>query len=85
MKRIVIELSRQRKRFVCRWAAKQNEWRFKRNVLIVLPLSEGKHIEQVAAIFRVHRSTLWRIAKRFLRGGLGGLSRLSNGSLTHVA
>lgn len=73
MRRIVMELTRQRKRFLARKAKKDKDPSFVRNVLIVLALSEGERTGTVAGLFRVHRTTLWRVARRFLAGDVRGL------------
>ena len=70
MKSIVIQLSRQRKRFLARRVRKESGWSTVRNIFIVLALSEGRQRAEVALFFRVNRSTVWRVAKRFLAGGL---------------
>lgn len=70
---IVVELSRQRKRFLCRKYPKSGGWRFKRNILIILAAAEGKKVEEVADWFKLHRSSVWRIKQRFLQDGHRGL------------
>lgn len=73
MQRIVIELSRQRKRFLSRKAKKAKNCRFVRNLLIVLALSEKERVETIAGLFRVHRTTVWRVARSFLADDVQGL------------
>lgn len=73
MQPIVIELSGQRKRFLCRRAKKDSDWRFTRSVFIVLAISEGTRVNTIAALFRVHRTTVWRVAERFLADDIRGL------------
>lgn len=73
MHRIVIKLSRQRKRFLTRLSKKAQDARFVRKVLIVLALAENREVTAVAEVFRLHRSTVWRVARRFLANEVRGL------------
>jgi transposase len=48
-----------------------------RRARIILGVARGEHLTQLAAQLGCHQSTIWRVCRRYERGGLSGL--LSDG------
>lgn len=73
MRPILIELSRQRNRFLRRRYRKEKGWRAKRNILVILCAAEGQSSSQAAKHYQLDPSFVWRLKRRFLAEGLRGL------------
>lgn len=81
--RIVIRISRQRKRALTRRAGKVRDAALRIRYLVIIGLAEGETSVTLAAQLKVARSTVSRRAARFLEEGEPGLRdrRANNGQL----
>lgn len=70
---IVIRLAPERKRFLHAAIQQARRWRLRRNILIILACAQGRGVAELAALFHCSTVTLWRVKRRFLACGLGGL------------
>lgn len=73
MRPIVVKLSRQRKRLLMRAFHKPNDWRSKRNILLVLAAAAGETPATIARLLQLAPCSVGRIKRRFLQKGLQGI------------